>query len=221
MATMTASFDACVLYPAPLRDLLMRLATTDLFRARWSAAIHDEWTNTVLATRPELKVQLARTRKLIDAHAMDALVTGYEPLIGTLHLPDPDDRHVLAAAITARADLIVTKNLKDFPAARLAPFGIRTRRVRPKPSGSSRARDDCCSCASSGEPPRSFEVRRRVFGYAVGSGTAGHSLCPSTPSRPHLKSCGNVTRMLGASPTQVEERSFDPRPREGATSRRQ
>lgn len=125
MAAFTALFDACVLYPAPLRDLLMRLTITELFRARWSAAIHDEWTRAVLATRPELNVQLARTRELMDSHVMDALVTGYEPLIETLLLPDPGDRHVLAAAITGRADLIVTKNLKDFPARRLAPFGIR------------------------------------------------------------------------------------------------
>ena len=124
MAAFTALFEACVLYPAPLRDLLMRLATTNLFRARWSAAIHDEWMRAVLATRPELEAQLARTREFMDVHVMDALVTGYEPLIETLDLPDPKDRHVLAAAITGRADLIVTKNLKDFPAGRLAPFGI-------------------------------------------------------------------------------------------------
>ena len=53
-------------------------------------------------------------------HVLDALVTGYEPLVKTIHLPDPNDRHVLAAAITGRADVIVTKNLKDFPADRLA-----------------------------------------------------------------------------------------------------
>lgn len=125
MAAFTALFDACVLYPAPLRDLMMRLATTGLFRARWSAAIHDEWTRVVLMTRPELAPQLARTRDLMDSHVLDAVVTGYEPIIETLHLPDPDDRHVVAAAITGRADLIVTKNLKDFPADRLSPFGIR------------------------------------------------------------------------------------------------
>lgn len=124
MASFTALFDACVLYPAPLRDLLMRLAITDLFRARWSAAIHDEWTEAVLKTRPELKAQLQRTRQLMDAHVLGCLVTGYEPLIQTLELPDPKDRHVLAAAIVGRADLVVTKNLKDFPADRLAPFGI-------------------------------------------------------------------------------------------------
>ena len=104
----------------------MRLATTDLFRARWTATIHDEWINAVLVTRPELRSQLERTRQLMDAHVLDCLVTGYEPLIDTLDLPDPHDRHVLAAAIVGRADLLVTKNLKDFPAKRLAPFGIET-----------------------------------------------------------------------------------------------
>ena len=96
MAALTTLFDACVLYPAPLRDLLMRLATTDLFRARWSVVIHDEWTSAILATGPELQMQLARTRELMDAHVMDALVTSYEPLVETLHLPDPDARNVLA-----------------------------------------------------------------------------------------------------------------------------
>jgi predicted nucleic acid-binding protein len=124
MVILTALFDACVLYPAPLRDLLMRLATTELFQARWSDAIHDEWIRSVLEQRPELKDQLARTRKLMDAHVPNSRVTGYEHLIETLDLPDPDDRHVLAAAIAGGADVLVTKNLKDFPAERLAPFGI-------------------------------------------------------------------------------------------------
>ena len=61
---------------------------------------------------------------LMDKHAMDALVTGYEDLIDGLHLPDPDDRHVLAAAIRGRADVIVTINIRDFPGDILAPFGI-------------------------------------------------------------------------------------------------
>jgi predicted nucleic acid-binding protein len=124
MAVITALFDACVLYPAPLRDLLMRLATTGLFRARWSEAIHDEWIGAVLEQRPELRTQLARTRQLMDAHVLDCLITDYDSLIDTLVLPDPDDRHVLAAAIMGRANIIVTKNLKDFPADRLAPFRI-------------------------------------------------------------------------------------------------
>jgi hypothetical protein len=73
----TVVYDACVLYPAPLRDLLMRLALTDLFRARWTDRIHDEWIRTVLAQRPDLKPEdLERTRSLMNAHVRDCLVTG-------------------------------------------------------------------------------------------------------------------------------------------------
>jgi hypothetical protein len=60
----------------------------------------------------------------MDSNTRDALVTGYENLISSLQFPDPDDRHVLAAAIVGRCDVIVTANLKDFPDAALAPFGI-------------------------------------------------------------------------------------------------
>lgn len=125
MAGLTALYDSCVLYPAPLRDLLMHLAMTDLFRARWTDQIHDEWIRNVLAKRPDLKrPQLERTRRLMNAHVLDCLVTGYENLIAPLALPDPDDRHVLAAAIRAGADVIVTYNLADFPDQVLEPLGI-------------------------------------------------------------------------------------------------
>ena len=67
-----------------------------------------------------------RTRDLMNAHALDALITGYERLIDSLVLPDPDDRHVLAAAIRCRAEVIVTANLRDFPEDVLAPLGVRT-----------------------------------------------------------------------------------------------
>ena len=121
----TALYDASVLYPAAVRNLLMRLALGGLFRARWSERIHDEWTRAVLRDRPDLtREKLARTRALMDAHASDALVEGFEALIDTLALPDPDDRHVLAAAIHGRADVIVTANLRDLPAEALRPFGI-------------------------------------------------------------------------------------------------
>ncbi len=97
MSGYTALYDACVLYPAPLRDLLLQLALTGLFRARWSATIHDEWTRNVLLDRPDLTAaQLQHTRALMDAAVPDALVVGYEKLIPSLTLPDPDDRHVLA-----------------------------------------------------------------------------------------------------------------------------
>jgi len=117
-------FDACVLYPAPLRDCLMRLAMTDLFKARWTDQIHREWMNALMRDGSHSEAKLTRVRDLMDAHVRDALVTGYESLIETLQLPDPDDRHVLAAAIRSNADAIVTFNQKDFPEDALAPFGI-------------------------------------------------------------------------------------------------
>lgn len=121
MSRYTALYDACVLYPAPLRDLLMQLAMTDLFRARWSDQIHEEWIRSVLEERSDLKREdLLRTKELMNENVRDCLVTGYEPLIDTLTLPDMDDRHVLAAAIRGRVDVIVTFNLKDFPADNLA-----------------------------------------------------------------------------------------------------
>ena len=121
----TVVYDACVLYPAPLRDLLMRLALTDLYRARWSDQIHEEWMTAVLRNRPDLpRAQLERTRSLMNAHVRDALVDGHQPLIPSLELPDPDDRHVLAVAIKCGADLIITFNLDDFPEPALAGYGI-------------------------------------------------------------------------------------------------
>jgi predicted nucleic acid-binding protein len=119
-----ALFDANVLYPAPLRDLLIRLARTGLFRARWSEKINDEWITALLRTRPELADRLARTRLLLNRAIDDCLIEGYETLIPALSLPDPDDHHVLAAAIVGGVDVIVTQNLRDFPAAALAPFRI-------------------------------------------------------------------------------------------------
>jgi predicted nucleic acid-binding protein len=124
-AHFTAIFDACVLYPAPLRDILLQLATSGLFRAKWSADIHEEWIEAVLRGRKDLKrAQLDRTRELMDAHTYDCVVTDYQALIPALQLPDPDDRHVLAAAIRGRADVIVTSNLSDFPSATLQVYGI-------------------------------------------------------------------------------------------------
>lgn len=112
----TVVYDACVLYPAPLRDLLMHLALTGAYRARWSAQIHNEWTRNVLKNRPELiQTQLDRTVELMNLAIPDCLVTEFEPLVHGLELPDEDDRHVLAAAIKCGASVIVTYNLKDFP----------------------------------------------------------------------------------------------------------
>lgn len=121
---LTVVYDACVLYPAPLRDLLMRLARTGLFRARWSDAIHQEWMTAVLEKRPDLEQRLKRTRALMDKDVLDCLVTDYEHLIKELTLPDAGDRHVLAAAIQCGAGVIVTFNLRDFPGECLRQHGI-------------------------------------------------------------------------------------------------
>jgi predicted nucleic acid-binding protein len=118
-------YDACVLYPAPLRDLLIRLAQSGIVRARWSDQILDECFRSILEQRPDLKPHaLARTRELMKEAVPDCMVNGHETMIDALLLPDPDDRHVLAAAIRAGAQAIVTFNLKDFPAQHLASYEV-------------------------------------------------------------------------------------------------
>lgn len=125
MSNYTALLDANVLYPAPMRDLLLQLAVSDMFKARRSADIHREWIEALLREQPHRdRAALERTRDLMNTHTRDALVTGYEELMPAIVLPDLGDRHVLAAAIAGRCDVIVTQNLKDFPDAALAGFGI-------------------------------------------------------------------------------------------------
>lgn len=117
MAGPVALLDANVLYPARLRDLLVRLAIAGLYQARWSEQILEECFANLIADRPDLPVDhLKRTRNLLGVAVPDAVVTDYQHLIATLDLPDPDDRHVLAAALVARAEFVVTANLADFPA---------------------------------------------------------------------------------------------------------
>ena len=95
------------------------------FRAKWTVRINEEWIRSLLLNRPDLtEAQLARTRRLMNAHVRDCLVEDYERLIDTLTLPDPGDRHVLAAAIRGHADVIVTFNLADFPTSTLESYGI-------------------------------------------------------------------------------------------------
>jgi predicted nucleic acid-binding protein len=125
MVCVIALLDACVLYPAPLRDFLMRLSTEGVFQPRWSAVIHQEWIRNVLAARPDLSLaRLERTRDLMLTYQPAALVIGFEKHIPELELPDPQDRHVVAAAIEGGCDAIVTFNLKDFPSKVLEPYGL-------------------------------------------------------------------------------------------------
>ena len=118
-------YDACVLYPAPLRDFLMWLALSGLFRAKWTEQIHEEWISNVLENRPDLqRKQLERTKQLMNQNVPNCLVTDYEELMAELELPDPNDCHVLAVAIKSNSELIITFNLKDFPNQNLAKYEI-------------------------------------------------------------------------------------------------
>jgi predicted nucleic acid-binding protein len=127
MATLTVIYDACVLYPASVRDLVVELARTGLLRAKWTARIHIEWIDAVTRDRPELdRTRLERVAQLVNSAVPDCLVTGFESLEpGLTSLPDPNDRHVLAAAIHCGAQQIVTFNLRDFPDTAVAPYCIR------------------------------------------------------------------------------------------------
>jgi len=122
----TVVYDACVLYPAPLRSLLMYLALSDQFRARWTNDIHDEWIRNLLKQRPDIDpAKLERVRELMNRNVPGCLVEGYQDLIPSIELPDQDDRHVVAAAIQTRAEAIITFNLKDFPDEALASYNLK------------------------------------------------------------------------------------------------
>jgi len=120
-----AVYDACVFYSGSLRDQLLHLAHWKAVHARWSDDILEEWIRSLLRDRPELKRdQLETTRQNMNQKFRFGRVKNYESLIETLQLPDPNDRHVLAAAIRAKATLIVTYNLSDFPQKVLASYNI-------------------------------------------------------------------------------------------------
>jgi predicted nucleic acid-binding protein len=120
-----AILDANVLYPAPIRDILLNLADARLFQPKWTKTIQEEWTRNLLANRPDITEQaIARTVKAMNSAFPDAEVTRYASIINDLKLPDPDDRHVLAAAIKAEATHIVTANTKDFPRKYITAYGL-------------------------------------------------------------------------------------------------
>ncbi|MCW1410784.1 MULTISPECIES: PIN domain-containing protein [Rhizobium] len=120
-----AVYDACVLYPFHLRNVLIQCAFDGLVEARWTDDIHDEWMRNLAANTPALPIErLIATRDRMKAVLPEADVANYRSLIADLELPDPDDRHVLAAAIAGKASVIVTWNLKDFPTRDLRPYGV-------------------------------------------------------------------------------------------------
>ncbi len=121
-----AVFDACILYPFHLRNIIVQAAVDRLVEARWTDEIHDEWIRNLAADAPTIPLErLQRTRRLMADALPGATVSGYQDLIPTVSLPDPDDRHVVAAAIAAGASVILTWNLRDFSAAELEKRGLR------------------------------------------------------------------------------------------------
>lgn len=121
----TALLDANVLVPIRLADLFVQLAVDDLFRAKWTQDIHNEWMRAVQRIHPDIQLEsLVKRRDQMNAKARDALIDGYEMMIDSLQLPDNNDRHVLAAAIVGGCDVIVTYNLKDFPKEIMSKFDL-------------------------------------------------------------------------------------------------
>jgi PIN domain len=126
----TALLDACVLWPGLQRQFLLSLAIEGMYRPIWSAAILEEVIDfeVIKGLSRGLSEQEARRRAdhliaEMGRHFDDAEVTGWEPLEGSYGLPDPDDEHVVAAAVVGGAGAIVTNNLRHFPSLRL-PFGL-------------------------------------------------------------------------------------------------
>ncbi len=125
-ARFTAVLDACVLYPVSVADALISLAVAGLYAAKWTAQIEDEWIRNLELKRPELcgRLSIRRDQMRLTVPDWEIPNEAWQVLAPCLSLPDPDDVHVLAAAIAGHADCIVTANLKHFPDAVLRPYGI-------------------------------------------------------------------------------------------------
>lgn len=117
--------DANLLYPFHLRNLLVQFGVDLIIRPRWTGRIHDEWMDNLVAAGRVTRERLLRTRGIMERVLPGADVPGWERRLPEVpDLPDPDDRHVLAAALEAPAPMILTLNLRDFPAALLTPLGV-------------------------------------------------------------------------------------------------
>ena len=119
--------DASVLFSAALTDLLLRLAAEELFKPLWSMEVEKEWVRRLAEKRPDLKRENIERRALnMRTHFSMAVVpeSQYLPYLDMVELPDPDDRHVVAAAFAGGAEVLVTYNLKDFPEKALLPFEL-------------------------------------------------------------------------------------------------
>ena len=125
-ARYTAVLDACVFYQLAIADSLMSIAVTGIFAAKWTRKIEEEWINSLEKNRPDLKGKLGNRRDDMREAVPDWEIqeVAWSSISGCLSLPDPNDVHVLAAAIAGHADCIVTRNHQDFPESIMATHGI-------------------------------------------------------------------------------------------------
>lgn len=121
---MRVLLDACVLYPTVMREVLLGCAGAGLYEPRWSGRIMEEWARAAAKLGPEAEVFARGEVAELNARWPRAVVPVAEGLERRLWLPDPDDVHVLAAAVAGSCDVIVTMNAKDFPRNILAEEGL-------------------------------------------------------------------------------------------------
>jgi predicted nucleic acid-binding protein len=117
--------DANIFYSILMTDLVLSLGEAGLYRPRWTDEIHEEWIRSVLRDQPQrTREQLERRRALMDRAIDHDLIENYQRHIVDINIPDPNDRHVLAAAIEAGAEILLTYNLRDFPNSKVAMYGV-------------------------------------------------------------------------------------------------
>ncbi len=124
---MKVLIDACVLYPTVMREVVLGVAAKGLFQPLWSARILEEWARAARKLGPVGEAQARGEVALVRANWPRAEVPPSPGIEARLYLPDPDDVHVLAAAIAGNADILLTLNASDFPGHTLAEEGV-TRR---------------------------------------------------------------------------------------------
>lgn len=122
----TAFLDANALVPVLQRDLILSLGEAGFYRPRWSARVLDEFEAAFLKVVKGATPEIAANQRASMEQAFDeASVIGYERLIPIFtNGPDADDAHVMAAAQRCGAEVIVTNNVRDFPAELLRPFDM-------------------------------------------------------------------------------------------------
>jgi len=121
--TLAAVLDACVLYPAVLRDTLLRSSNRGLYHCHWTDRILEEVRRNLVASGRTTEAQAEWLLATIRDKFQDGEVSGYDSLIDAM-INDPKDRHVAAAAVACQAQVIVTINLRHFPAQAIEPFGV-------------------------------------------------------------------------------------------------